>query len=120
MTIFVAPFHVGRAVMVEVLPGSFDTVMETLTLNITKLLRWCIPSTRSLVVTGVRGILRLGHDKARGSQSESKYWKCKSIEFHGLVSSVITAPSVQMSEFDALLYRNRESKKRLGLEGASS
>jgi hypothetical protein len=82
MTIFLAPFYVRRAVMVEVLPGSFDAVMEALTLNIAKLLRRCIPSTRFLVIIVVRGILWLSHDKARGSQSESKYWKCKSIELH--------------------------------------
>jgi hypothetical protein len=82
MTIFVAPLYVRRAVMIEVFAGSFDAVMEALTLDVTKLLRWCIPSTRSLVIIVVRGILWLGHDKARGSQSESKYWKCKSIELH--------------------------------------
>lgn len=82
MTIFVAPLYVRRAVMVEVLAGSFDAVMEALTLDIAKLLRRCVPSTRSLVVIVVRAILWLSDDKARGPQSESKYWKCKSIELH--------------------------------------
>jgi hypothetical protein len=84
MTKFIAVVHIWRTVVVEVLAGSFDTVVETLTLNFTKLLRRGVPSARCLAIAGGGRRRVLSQDKAGSSQRESKYWKCKSIELHVL------------------------------------
>jgi hypothetical protein len=103
MTELITVIHVWLAVVVEVLASSFDSIVEALTLDIAKLLRWCIPSTRPLIITA-RLFLWLGHDKARGSQRECEYWKCKSIELHGPIPPCYCTPFDQMTEFDVLLY----------------
>src|ERR1700722_5333638 len=66
MTVFITVVHVRLAVVVEVLASSFDAIVEALTLDIAKLLRWCIPFTPSLIIAAWL-FLWLGHDKARGS-----------------------------------------------------
>jgi hypothetical protein len=104
MAKFVAVIHVRRAVVVEVLARPFNAVVETLTLNVTKLLRRGIPSTRCLAIAGWWRWSALSQNKAGSSQRESKYWKCKSIELHSLISSMTTARFVQMIEFRVLLY----------------
>src|ERR1700677_280748 len=84
MAKFVAVIHVRRAVVVEVLACPFNAVVEALTLNVTKLLRRGIPSTRRLAIAGRRrwrGSV-LSQNKAGSSQRKSKYWKCKPIELH--------------------------------------
>jgi hypothetical protein len=101
MTVFVTVVHVWLAVVVEVLASSFDAIVEALTLDIAKLLRWCIPSTPPLIITAWL-FLWLGHDKARGSQRECEYWKCKSL--HGSIPPCYCTPLDQMTEFDVLLY----------------
>jgi hypothetical protein len=103
MTVFVTVIHVRLAVVVEVLASSFDAIVEALTLDIAKLLRWCIPFTPSLIIAAWL-FLWLGHDKARGSQCECEYWKCKSIELHGSIPPCYCTPLDQMTEFDVLLY----------------
>jgi len=103
MTVLIAIVHVRPAVVIEVLASSFDAIVEALTLDIAKLLRWCVPSTRSLIITAWL-FLWLGHDKARGSQRECEYWKCKSIELHGSIPPCHCTPFDQMTEFDVLLY----------------
>jgi hypothetical protein len=103
MTVLITVVHVWLAVVVQVLAGSFDAVVKALTLNIAKLLRWCIPSTRSLIITAWL-FLWLSHHKARSSQRECEYWKCKSIELHGSIPPCYCTPFDQMTEFDVLLY----------------
>ena len=79
VTIFFTVFNVRRAVVVEVLPGPFHSIMKTLPLHFTKLLRRRIPVTVFLGNTRCRRSCRgahcscLGRSKAR--QRKSKHRK---------------------------------------------
>ena len=60
LAILIAVVHVGRTVVIAVFAGALDTIMKALTLELTELRRWRIPSARALLIAGRRwpGLLR--------------------------------------------------------------
>lgn len=78
---------VRTTVIFDVLTGAFDAIMEALTLKLTVLLRWGIPSTGLPISRRRRGTLwraiLLGyHRTGRTKKSQRKCWCCKPCKFH--------------------------------------
>ena len=91
MTVLITVVYVWSPMIVEVLAGTLDSVVKSLTLNVPELRGRCVPSTRSLSVSRT-GSKLLCHYEARRSKSESKYGECQSIELHCIILRAGRAP----------------------------
>jgi hypothetical protein len=94
MAVFIAVFHVGPAVIGEVLSCAFDSIVKAAALKIVQLSGRRIPVAIVILANsrggwgGRRGV-GPGRDQARCPKQERKCRNCKAIQFHGSISPFI-------------------------------
>jgi hypothetical protein len=83
---FISSFHIRGTMILDVLVGALNAIVEALALKVAKL-RWRrIPAAAILAIAWLRVVLGLAvlrPEQGRGSQGENKRGKCEMMKLHG-------------------------------------